>query len=104
MLRRSFLMAMVLVTVAMPVAAKKSVAEVLEDFRVLLEKSSYKSCIKSKTLSKYPGFCDCYSIKSSDEFNRSDLIHFAKTKKFSDDYRARKKRIAVECLKEAKNR
>jgi len=102
MLRRPFLMAMILAVVATPVSAKKSAAEILDEFRVLLEKQSYKSCMKKESLKKISGFCDCYSIRVSDSFNRSDLVHFAKTKKFSEDFRQRRKALALKCLKESK--
>jgi len=102
MFRRALLTGTILATIATPVLAKKTAAEIMEEFRVLLEKQSYKTCQSKKSLKTISGFCDCYSIKVSDEFNRGDLVYFIKNKKFSADFTQRRKKIALECLREAK--
>jgi len=103
MVKKIILSLIILACTAIPVRAEQSSAQLLEKFRALIEKVFYKKCNASKTLGAVKGFCDCYSIRSADSFTESDLLYYAKTKKFSDAFMAKTKNNAKKCLKQVRN-
>jgi len=103
MVNRIIFSLIILVCTTTHVRAEQSAEQLLENFRVLIEKVFYKKCKASKTLSDVKGFCNCYSVRSADSFTESDLVYYAKTKKFSDAFMAKTKDNARKCLKQIRN-